>query len=274
MAVSSVGKGGGFLSFGASDANADVKNTVTTSIAGGATLAASRDIKVLAGGAESANGEAVNQTGGLIGRRHRLDLRIGFQIKTDVDGDLFANRTMLIDAAGGFKASVYAGSSSGGLGTNSDANDDDDHGIRIGQTASFRRSSSRASAPARRSAPATSRCPPSLGASTTSTRPPARSRRADLEVQAIARADSHAAALGADSDAAAYVVADDTVEPWCSRPASEIEAASVRSRAAHENTQLPGRRELELLRAAAATPTRAPRSTTSATRASRRPTTP
>ena len=67
VAVSSVGKGGGFLSFGASDANADVKNTVTTSVAGGATLAASRDIKILAGGSESANGESVNKTGGLIG---------------------------------------------------------------------------------------------------------------------------------------------------------------------------------------------------------------
>ena len=54
-------------------------------------------------------------------------------MKTTVAGTVAANRTLLIDSAAGFDAKIYARSSSGGLGTDADANDDSGQGIRIGQ---------------------------------------------------------------------------------------------------------------------------------------------
>ncbi len=230
--TSSVGRGGGFLSFGASDANADVTNTVTTTVAAAATLFATRDIAILAESSENANGESVNKTGGLIGTADTdSTLQIGFQVKSVVAGHVVANRTVLVDAAAALKATVYAGSSSGGLGANSDANDDSDQGIQIGQSfAALAESRIGTGALIRAS---TVYIAASLGAKhgvdtnggITST---------GLDAQAVARADSHAAALGADSDAAAYVVANDTVRVKL-ETGSEIDGDSVTLRAAHEH---------------------------------------
>ena len=89
VGVSSAGAGGGFVSFGSATANANVTNTVTTSIASSASLFATRDIEVLASGVETANGEAIATVGGLIAAPTTSStLQMGFQITNTVSGNL------------------------------------------------------------------------------------------------------------------------------------------------------------------------------------------
>src|SRR5262249_19418211 len=123
VGVSSNGKGGGFLEFGSTEADATVNDTVTTSIAQGADLFASEDISLRSRGIESANGESVTGGGGLIATPDaNTTLEMGWTIKTTVSGSVFANRTLLVDSSAGFKANDHASASSVGLGTNSEAN--------------------------------------------------------------------------------------------------------------------------------------------------------
>ena len=65
-AVSSVGKGGGFLGFGASNAFADVVNNVTVKVARRRLGLRLDRCRITALAMTTGNGEAVNRTGGLI----------------------------------------------------------------------------------------------------------------------------------------------------------------------------------------------------------------
>ena len=233
VAVASTGEGGGFASFGESNANAQVKNDVTTTIQSGADLFATRDIEIKASGTASANGKGVNATGGLIaGADVDSTLEVGFQIKTLVNGKVVANRTVVVDAAAGLKLSVYAKANSGGLGTDTDANDSSSQGIRIGQMfGALAESRLGADAEIRGATVYISAgvgvehgLNPANGAVTTD----------EMFAEAIARSSAHASALGADSDAGAYVTADDTVQVVLETGA-EITGDAVTLRASHEN---------------------------------------
>ncbi|MGU3646985.1 hypothetical protein ACLBXX_18660 [Microbacterium sp. C23T] len=238
VAVSSVGKGGGFLGFGASNAIADLVNTVQTKVADGASIFASGDIQITAFGESRANGEAVNRTGGLIaGADTDVDLEIGYDIDVEVAGDLFANRTILLDAAAAFLGNARASSGSGGLGTNSDANDDDQQGVGVGRehaasvattltgTASVR------GALVQYSAGSGVRWTVDFAGDTG-----ARVEHNEL-ARGFARSDSDAYALGADSDAGAYVHVNDSVTTTIAN-GSVSEGEEVRLRAVHKNLDL------------------------------------
>ena len=87
LAVASIGEGGGFASFGESNANGDVTNTVHTTIEGGADLFATHNIAITSKGIDIANGKAVNATGGLIaGADTDSTLELGYDVKSTVDG--------------------------------------------------------------------------------------------------------------------------------------------------------------------------------------------
>ena len=82
----------------------------------------------------SVNGQAVNRTGGLIaGADTDVDAEIGYAVRTEIGGDIVANRSVLIEASAGYNGVAIASSGSGGLGTNSDANDDSSQGVGIGR---------------------------------------------------------------------------------------------------------------------------------------------
>ena len=118
VAVASIGEGGGFASFGESNANADVTNTVHTTIDGGADLFATHNVAITAKGIDIANGKAVNATGGLIaGADTDSTLEMGYDVKTD--GRRHGRRQPhAADRLGRrLRREVYARSSSGGLGT-------------------------------------------------------------------------------------------------------------------------------------------------------------
>ncbi|MEO6494544.1 MAG: hypothetical protein ABIP99_17070 [Ilumatobacteraceae bacterium] len=235
-AVSSVGKGGGFLGFGASNAFADVVNTVTVTVADDASIFSSSDAEITAVGFITANGEAVNRTGGLIaGADTDVDLELGFAVSTQIAGDIVANRTVLVDAAAGFDATANASSGSGGLGTNSDANDDSSQGVQVGHDHSASVSTTLAGTGS------------ILGANVQLSATVGRQYTVNgvngaidsslLEVRGIARSTSNAYALGADSDAGAYVKLNSTATVTLATNSS-VEGASVFVRAAHENLNL------------------------------------
>ena len=235
-AVSSVGKGGGFLGFGASNANAEVVNTVTVTVADGASIFSSSDAEITAVGFITANGEAVNRTGGLIaGADTDVDLELGFTVSTEVAGDIVANRTVLIDAAAGFDATASASSGSGGLGTNSDANDDSGQGVQVGHdhsaavTTTVAGTGSILGGNIQLSA--------TVGRQYTVNDANGAIDSTLLEARGIARSISDAYALGADSDAGAYVRLNSTANVTLETNSS-VEGADVFIRAAHENLNL------------------------------------
>ena len=87
VAVASIGEGGGFASFGESNANADVTNTVHTTIDGGADLFATHNIAITSKGIDIANGKAVNATRRPDRRRrHRFDARARLRREDDGRG--------------------------------------------------------------------------------------------------------------------------------------------------------------------------------------------
>ncbi len=238
VAVASVGLGGGFASFGESNANADVTNTVHTTIASGADLFATHNIQITSEGVVIANGKGVNATGGLIaGADVDITLKIGYDVKTTVDGTVVANRTLLIDAAAGFDARTYARASSGGLGTNADANDDSSQGIRIGvnpgygalvETRIVDGAELRAKLFYGSAGVGVSKSVNLANGAVTSTA---------LLAKADGKSTVRAAALGADSDSAAYVRYTDVVRVVL-EGGTEIEGDAVTLRAAHENVDL------------------------------------
>src|SRR5262249_11426053 len=135
-AVSSKGEGGGFLAFGTSTANADpLSTTAWTTVNSGAKLFASRDAKLYSKGFVAGNGESISATGGLVGSADtNVTLQMNFNVKTTMNGELTVNRSALLDAGAGFNGNAYARSDSGGLGADADANDDDNQGVRVGES--------------------------------------------------------------------------------------------------------------------------------------------
>ena len=236
VAVASIGEGGGFASFGESNANADVTNIVHTTIDGGADLFATHNIAITSKGIDIANGKAVNATGGLIaGADTDSTLELGYDVKTTVAGTVAANRTLLIDSAAGFDAKIYARSSSGGLGTDADANDDSGQGIRIGQGFG-------ALVESRIVDGATIAAKLIYGSSGVGVAKGVDFANGNVTSSALsAKADSkssaRAAALGADSDAGAYVRYSDSAKVVLEGN-SLIEGDAVVLRASHENVDL------------------------------------
>ena len=237
VAVASVGLGGGFASFGESNANADVTNTVLTSIASNADLFATHNIAITAKGIDLANGKGVNATGGLIaGADTDVTVKLGFDMKTSIDGTIVANRTLVIDSSAGFDARVYARSSSGGLGTDADANDDSGQGIRIGQAEHPALAETRILDGADIRAKLVYAAA-GVGVGHGVDIANGNVTTDELLAKADAKATARAAALGADSDSAAYVRYSDTVRVVLEGN-SEIEGDAVVLRASHEHVSL------------------------------------
>ncbi|WP_203230655.1 calcium-binding protein [Agromyces humi] len=235
-AVSSVAKGGGFVGFGAANANADVVNTVTVTLADGASIFSSSDVEITAVGFITANGEGVNRTGGLIsGADTDIDLELGFNVATLVAGDIFANRTVLVDAAAGFDATASASSGSGGLGTNADANDDSGQGVQIGHDHAASVSTTVAGTGSILGGDI--QLSAAVGRQYTVNSTNGDIQGSLLEARGIARSTADAYALGADSDAGAYVKLNSSATVSLLTNAS-VEGADIFIRAAHENLNL------------------------------------
>ena len=235
-ATSSVGKGGGFLGFGASNAFMDAVNNVTTKVADGATVFSSTDVQVTSFAMTSVNGQAVNRTGGLIaGADTDVDAEIGYAVRTEIGGDIVANRSVLIGASAGYNGVAIASSGSGGLGTNSDANDDSSQGVGIGRehaatvdtvllgTASLRGAAVQVAA--------------GSGVRWNIDLSDGSIDAINETVRALATSTADAYALGADSDASAYVSVNDNVTVTLSN-GSYVEGDAVTIRAQHANLNL------------------------------------
>ncbi|GAB3043216.1 hypothetical protein GCM10027052_26710 [Parafrigoribacterium mesophilum] len=235
-AVSSVARGGGFIGFGAAHANAHVVNTVTVVVANGASIFSSTDVEITALGFITANGEAVNRTGGLIsGADTDVDLELGFTVSTLVAGDVVAGRTVLVDAAAGFDASARASSGSGGLGTNTDANDDSSQGVQIGGEHSATVATTVAGTGSILGDEV--QLSAAIGRQHTVNGATGAIQTALLQARGIARSDADAYALGADSDAGAYVRLNSAATVTLEKD-SAVEGTDVFIRSAHENLDL------------------------------------
>ena len=268
LAAVSANAGGGFIDVGDSTANLSLTNNVTTAIASGARLIASRDVEIFATGLESANGESSTDGGGALGfasgtRRSPSTMRS----RHAIGGYVFAFRTLLVEARNGMDLRDKSNADTGGLGANADANDDSDRGIHVtGLTQVKLESSGRLTgANVYLSASAGQEHEVDAAGGVVNVSP---ANAIVTGYVASARSDADATALGADSDAAATIKIVDLTEVWLVG-GSEITAFDRTDlRAKHENTNLDAVARADCSPAVAATPMRPPRSTTRATPAS------
>ena len=135
IASVSSNEGGGFVDVGNSRADGVIDNVVSTTIADSANLVAGRDVKILATGAQKANGESSTDGGGFVSVADaNSKLTLSHSVIATISGRVFAVRTLLAEARDGMDATVRANADTGGLGADSDANDDGDNGIHVDGT--------------------------------------------------------------------------------------------------------------------------------------------
>ncbi|MFN2609691.1 MAG: hypothetical protein ABR507_02275, partial [Actinomycetota bacterium] len=207
-AISSRGEGGGFLSFGSSSATGTISNTVKTTLGSGSDLFATRDIKILSNGTQYGNTESVNATGGLIGTASATaTLQVGFDIETKILGKVIANRTLVADAADGVDLNAYSQADSAGLGADVDANDDSSKGLHINNGLAQTEIGNGADLRA-----ATVYLSAGVGELRGINASNGQVTSAAMTEKALARSNAHAAALGADSDAASHIIASDATK--------------------------------------------------------------
>ena len=128
-AVSS-NRGGGFVDVGSAEADALSNNTVTTTIQAAAKLTADQDVTVNAHSDEWSDVESATNGGGFLGfakARARADLN--HTTTVDLNGEITAGGAIVATSSGTGEGNNFAEAKTGGLGANVDANDTNSKGI-------------------------------------------------------------------------------------------------------------------------------------------------
>ena len=253
-ATSSSTEGGGFIELGSSEANATVTNDATTTVGAGALLTSTRDVSILATTIEKLGVDSTEAGGAFLfaGADANPNAFTSHHTNVVVDGEVDAVRTVLAEARDGFVGIVNGRADAGGIGTDSEANDNDrgngsgGQGLHIGthgQTMAVSQTSVGGTIKAQLIflAGNVGRADTVNADGTVGIDPgivlPGCQNGVSFCLNAVTFASSHATALGADSDATAIVDLNDLVAVHLGGSASLI-GDSIELHARHDNVNL------------------------------------